>query len=140
MKPNFRFYTYSIFFPRSACSTYSNFLNRPIQFFFCSTCSTFMPSFPWFHSSLWCFLFSRFLQKHGCSETLKWPQSINGSKAIVAGGDISSFADVQKFVGDMKRNRSWKNDLFFWKNYIGISLVLPHSNSLFSSTYLGYEI
>ena len=93
-----------------------------------------MPSFPWFHSTLWCFLFSKFLQKHGRSETLKQPQSINSLKAIVAGGDILIFSDVKKSVGDLKRNRSWKNALFFWKNQIGISLVLPHSNFLFSST------
>lgn len=55
---------------------------------------------------------------HGRSETLKRPSSINGSKKIVGAGDISSskVAEVQKSVGNLKRKRSWKNALFFWKN------------------------
>lgn len=51
----------------------------------------------------------------GRSETLKRPSSINGSKKIVGAGDISS-SKVHKSVGNLKRKRSWKNALFFWKN------------------------
>ena len=58
-------------------------------------------------------------RKHGRSEILKWPWSINGSNPIVV-GDISSskHVGVEISMGDMKRRRLWKNAFFFWRKLL----------------------
>lgn len=50
----------------------------------------------------------------------KLPSSSNGSNPVVAGNISSSKpVDVDKSVADVKKKRSWKNALFFWKKLSG---------------------
>jgi len=54
-------------------------------------------------------------RSRGHSETVKRSSSINRSNLTLAGKISSSKPDVEKSVGDVKRKRSWKNALFFWR-------------------------